>query len=490
MRAASKRAGLFGSGFLLFSLLFSAPASGARGDGLDAEEITSFVASQMRAFRIPAAAVGIVRGDRVVYLRGFGSADDAGRPVTPQTPFLIGSNSKSLTALAVMQLVESGEVVLDAPVRSYLHWFRLKDEAASGSVTVRQLLNQTSGLPAGVEFNAPPGTDERAYYAAELRRVGLSRAPGRAFEYSDLNYELLGLLVEAVAGEPYDAYVHERVLEPLAMDSTYLTYEGARAHGLARGYRYLFGLPVPAETPRYALHAVPAGGVATTAEDFCHFLIAQLNGGAYAGRSVLSPVGVALMHQPRRDLGSSYAMGWFVEEWDGLESVNHMGMNENFSSMINLLPREGYGVVVLTDVNSFSIIGRENLMDGIVRRLAGLRRVSYWDEELFLRLLLLAILLFGLAKLAARLRAWRRLRYPLALRVQGGVALALACGFLMVAVWLVAVPLYADACLSELLELQPDIGYGVICGALLSVLNGLLGALVRSASTCVRVSLL
>ena len=113
---------------------------------------------------------------------------------------------------------------------------------------------------------------------------------------------------------PYDAYVHEHVLEPLAMDSTYLTYEGASAHGLARGYRYLFGLTVPAQTPRYALHSVPAGGVATTAEDFCHFLIAQLNGGAYAGRSVLSQTGVALMHQPRRDLGSTYAMGWFVEE--------------------------------------------------------------------------------------------------------------------------------------------------------------------------------
>jgi CubicO group peptidase (beta-lactamase class C family) len=435
----------------------------------------------MRAFRIPAAAVGVVRGDRIVYLQGFGPADGAGRPVTPQTPFLIGSNSKSLTALAVMQLVDSGEVVLDAPVRSYLPWFRLKDEAASSVITVRQLLNQTSGLPAGAEIDAPPGADDCAHYAAGLRRLALSHPPGRSFEYSDLNYELLGLLVEAVAGEPYDAYVHEHVLEPLAMDSTYLTYEGARSHGLARGYRYLFGLPVPSETPRYAPHSVPAGGVATTAEDFCHFLIAQLNGGSYAGRSVLSPMGVALLHQPRRDLGSSYAMGWFVEEWDGLESVNHMGMNETFSSMINLLPRQGYGVVVLTDVNSFSILGKENLMDGIVRRLAGLQRVSYWDEELFLRLLLLAVLLFGLARLYVRLRAWRRLRYPLALRVQCGVALALACGLVMVAAWLVFVPLYADACLRELLELQPDIGYGVICGALLSFANSILGALARSA---------
>ena len=129
-------------------------------------------------------------------------------------------------------------------------------------------------------------------------------------------------------------------------------------------------------------------------------------------------------------------------------------------------------------------------MDGIVRRLAGLQKVSYRDEELILRLLLLAVLLFGLAKLAARLRARRGLGYPLALRVNGASALALAFGLLMVAVWLVAVPLYADACLSELLELQPDIGYGIICGALLSAANSLLGALAKSARAPTRVSFL
>ena len=100
----------------------------------------------MDAQRIPGLALGIVQGDEIVHLRGFGEADSSGRAVTPQTPFIIGSLSKSVTALAVMQLVEAGKVELDAPVQRYLPWFRVADEEASAEITVRHLLNHTSGL--------------------------------------------------------------------------------------------------------------------------------------------------------------------------------------------------------------------------------------------------------------------------------------------------------------------------------------------------------
>ena len=86
----------------------------------------------MKAQRIPGLALGIVKDDRIAYVRGFGKADDSGRPVTPQTPFIIGSLSKSFTAMAIMQLVEAGKVELDAPVQRYLPWFRVADEDASG----------------------------------------------------------------------------------------------------------------------------------------------------------------------------------------------------------------------------------------------------------------------------------------------------------------------------------------------------------------------
>jgi CubicO group peptidase (beta-lactamase class C family) len=100
----------------------------------------------MAAQRIPGLALGIVEGDRVAYTRGFGTADESGAAVTPQTPFIIGSVSKSVTALAVMQLVEAGKIELDAPVQRYLPWFRVGNDEASAKITVRHLLNHTSGL--------------------------------------------------------------------------------------------------------------------------------------------------------------------------------------------------------------------------------------------------------------------------------------------------------------------------------------------------------
>src|SRR5215207_5758984 len=122
--------------------------SSSQADGPDFDAIDSYVQNQMQQMRMPGAELGIVKGDKIVHLEGFGDADDSGRAVTPETPFKIGSMSKSFTALAIMQLVEDGKVELDAPVKRYLPWFRVATPGASSRITVRNLLNQTSGLSA------------------------------------------------------------------------------------------------------------------------------------------------------------------------------------------------------------------------------------------------------------------------------------------------------------------------------------------------------
>jgi CubicO group peptidase (beta-lactamase class C family) len=112
----------------------------------DFAAIDTYVSLQMQDAGIPGLALGIVHGNQVVHLRGFGVADPNGRVVTPQTPFIIGSTSKSFTALAAMQLVEAGKIDLDTPVQHYIPWFRVADLTASAQITVRHLLNQTSGF--------------------------------------------------------------------------------------------------------------------------------------------------------------------------------------------------------------------------------------------------------------------------------------------------------------------------------------------------------
>lgn len=122
--------------------------------------IDAYVQSEMQAARVPGLALGIVQGDHIVHLKGFGIADPSGRPVTPQTPFMIGSTTKSMTAVAIMQLVEADTVELDAPVQQYLPWFRVADSDASARITIRHLLNHTSGLPTTTqaEFITGPNT--------------------------------------------------------------------------------------------------------------------------------------------------------------------------------------------------------------------------------------------------------------------------------------------------------------------------------------------
>src|SRR5262249_11200612 len=96
--------------------------------------IDAYISAHMQADHLPGVALGLVHNDQIVHLRGFGSADQSGRAVTPHTPFILASVSKSFTALAIMQLVEAGKVALDAPVQRYLPWFRVADPVASAHI--------------------------------------------------------------------------------------------------------------------------------------------------------------------------------------------------------------------------------------------------------------------------------------------------------------------------------------------------------------------
>jgi CubicO group peptidase (beta-lactamase class C family) len=234
-----------------------------------------------------------------VHLRGFGRADEGGRAATPQTPFFIGSNSKSFTALAVMQLAEAGKVDLDAPVQRCIPWFRVADPEASALITVRHLLNQTSGLTerAGRAATLTAGMHPLEPAVRALATTGLARPPGTAFEYSNLNYTTLGLVVEMAGGEPFDAYLNRHIFEPLTMHHTYTAIQDARRHGLASGNRYWFGFPVAFDAPGHG-GTVPAGGIISTTEDMSRYLAMYQDGRRYHGQVVLSPAGITQMMQP------------------------------------------------------------------------------------------------------------------------------------------------------------------------------------------------
>jgi CubicO group peptidase (beta-lactamase class C family) len=247
--------------------------------------IDSYIRSEMDAQRIPGLALGIVQGGRITHVRGFGEADSSGRAVSAQTPFVIGSLSKSLTALAVMQLVEAGKVDLDAPVQRYIPWFRVADEKATAEITVRHLLNQTSGLSTktGRSFQGSGDTSDSALERAvrKLSAVQLAEPVGATHQYSTINYSVLGLVVQNVSGQSYERYIQEHVFNALKMGHSFTSEADAEPQGLATGHHYWFGRPTAAHEP-YNRGLIPAGYLISSAEDMSHYLIAQTTGATAA----------------------------------------------------------------------------------------------------------------------------------------------------------------------------------------------------------------
>jgi CubicO group peptidase (beta-lactamase class C family) len=368
---------------LTLRLLTRTASAQHASDGESYDEIDAYLEGQMRHLSVPGAAFAIVEGDQIVHMRGFGQARPGGEVPSPQTPFVLGSVTKSFTALAVMQLVESGQVDLDAPVQRYLPWFQVADLEASAQITVRHLLNQTSGLPGlpGMtnlaDFDSRPDAAERQ--ARALATVALVHPVGTTFEYSNLNYNLLGLVVEAASGEAYTDYIQRHVFDPLEMSHSYTSQAAARQNGLAVGHRYWFAFPFAAPGLPLPQGSLPSGQLISSAEDMSHYLIAHLNGGRYGDAQVLPPERVAELHRPAIEAtvmgipAGEYAMGWFVEEYEGTPFVWHSGTLPDFFAFMALLPEQNKGFVLLVNANHV-MLDKTSLTEtgmGVVQRLAG-----------------------------------------------------------------------------------------------------------------------
>jgi CubicO group peptidase (beta-lactamase class C family) len=329
------------------------------------EEIDAYIVEKMRRLNIPSASLAIVEGDHIVHQRGFSRARPNGETPTPQTPFLIGSLTKSFTALAVMQLVEAGKVELDAPVQRYLPWFRVADPDASAKMTVRHLLNQTSGLPYFssplplAEFDDSAQASERQVRA--LSTLQINRPVGASFEYSNLNYNILGLIVEAASGEPYPDYIQKHIFDPLEMRHSFTTKSAAKNDGLAVGHRHWFSLPFPSPDLPVPMGSLPSGQLISCAEDMAHYLIAHLNRGCYKDVQILSSAGIDELHRGVAEqvvFGSSiglYGMGWFEINMGRTKTYSHGGNVPDFSAFMALVPEQTKALVLLFNADPFGL---------------------------------------------------------------------------------------------------------------------------------------
>jgi CubicO group peptidase (beta-lactamase class C family) len=302
-------------------------------------------------------AAGVVRDGRLEHFTGLGLADaEAGRPIERDTVFRIGSISKTMTAIAVMQLVEEGAFGLDDAVNDLGSRARVE---APAPVTVRHLLTHTSGLgelrrfsdlklPAvglGAKLDAPPPA-LGDYYAKPLKtRV----TPGAKWAYANHGFALLGLIVEDLRGRPFPEVMRERVFAPLGMERTDFERTPRVAERLAVGYRPARRGFKPVKDLEIAVG--PAGSCYSTTEDMARYVAALASGGG----PLLRPQSLARMLEPQGepDPGMpAIGLSFFVERLGGHRVAGHDGGWAGFISALAFAPDDGVGVLAFTNTST------------------------------------------------------------------------------------------------------------------------------------------
>jgi len=372
---------------------------------MDFSNIDHYVADELKRLGIPGMALGIVQGQETVHLQGFGRADTTGRAVMPQTPFYIGSLSKSFTALAIIQLAEAGKLSLDDPVTKYLPWFKLADSTAAPKITLRHVLTQTTGITEKDGNNSWCSTASVEHEVRALSKVSLRYPVGEKFQYSNINYSIAGLVIEVVSGQSYADYISLHIFVPLHMKHSHISRDHALADGLAQGHYYRFGHaragigPLPPAL-------LPGGFIISSAEDMTHYLIAHLNGGKFLQNTILSASGIATLHAPAaamKDPRLHYAMGWRTGPIEQDSVLAHNGDTSHFHASMILVPDKAWGIILLANASGFEQISQVDVIcQNVLRllnhdakpdpvRLPSRMRVLYWGILLTPLLLLLGV---------------------------------------------------------------------------------------------------
>ena len=330
-------------------------------------EIDKFLQETYKKHVIPGFSVVVVKNDRVIFSGAYGYENQEKRiRYTQQSITGIGSITKSFTALAIMQLCEKGKVELEAPVTRYLPWFRTANNERSDKITVRMLLNNTSGLHAvsATEHDLSDKALEKLVRA--LKGTYLSRDPGTSYEYSNTAFCVAGLIIQTLSGQPFSKYMKENILNPLQMHHTSFEPGEQSRSTVNQGHYYGIDKAIPAiyEPGSESAEYIPAGSLAVScARDMGNYLIALLNKGYFMGKAVIGNKSLELMQAPQISFpgvdksdggdGSNffYGLGWVISRIDGRQIIHHAGSTGKSSSMTLMDLKNNIAVSVLMNID-------------------------------------------------------------------------------------------------------------------------------------------
>ncbi len=332
-------------------------------------QIESAVAKFMSSTHVPGLSVAVVENGEYEWAAGFGLADaENNTPASEHTLYRLASISKSLTATAALQLVERGQLDLDAPVQKYCPAFPVKQ----APITTREVMGHLAGIrhykggPDDQEIGNTRHFDNPVQAGLDFfKNDALVSDPGKTFHYSTQGYTVVGCVIEGASGTKYVDFMRQNVFLPAAMDHTQVDDRFAIIPYRTRFYQKTDSGTVENADFLDSSYKIPGGGWLSSAEDMAKFEVAILND--------------KLLKRPTRDLmwtplkpsdGSKdgYALGWGKGDEAGIEVVSHTGGQQGTSTAFLIAPAQKDGVVVLTNMEG---IGARDLAVEILKVLAG-----------------------------------------------------------------------------------------------------------------------
>ncbi|GIK18401.1 MAG: hypothetical protein AMXMBFR77_22230 [Phycisphaerales bacterium] len=332
---------------------------------------------------VPGMALAVIAGGRVVLVRGFGVADaEAGREVTPETRFAVGSTTKAMTATLVAMLADEGKLGFDDLASERVPGFRFADDDLNARATIRDLLSHRSGLAAMEPLWYGLDTTSREILAAAARAEPLNPLREK-FVYCNVGYLAAGLAAAHAAGTDWDTLIADRLFGPLGMVTANSTYAAAQADPeMARGYMWD---PEKGELVHQPMRRVdgvgPAGSVNASVLDMTRWVLFQLGRGQIDGVRLLSEERHAETWHKHSEMspGVGYGLGWMLRDWEGVPVVEHAGGIDGFTAQVSMIPTRNAGYVLL--MNLFGSPLQESSRQVVYRGLFGDISESAEGEE-------------------------------------------------------------------------------------------------------------
>lgn len=349
------RLAVFASVLLCAALTLARGQSAVPPAATDArfERLASVVTAKMKEYGVPGVAIGIL-ADGQTSTRGFGITNvDHPLPVTDETLFQVGSISKTFTGTALMRLLESGKLKLDAPVRTYIPEFRVADETAAREATVLTTVTHMGGWEGDLFEDTGPGDDALARMMEKMRTLEQVAPINTVWSYNNAGFYVAGRLIEIASGKPYEQTLKELVLQPLGLEHTFIFPTDVMTHRFVVGHGGPMGKPSVMRPWPLARAAHAAGGVVASVKDLLKYGQFHVGDGTAAGGTrVLSPESMQRMQSTqlvKHMMDEEMAITWHVSNAGGVRQVSHGGSTLGQQALLTLVPTRKLAVVLLTN---------------------------------------------------------------------------------------------------------------------------------------------